>query len=318
MTIRVSGSGEVQQERNEPDLGTNMGKVDAHVHVFAKESAEFPREVTDALPADREETAEDLLGEMEASGIEKACLVQIGGTAYEHHAYLLRCLKVYPERFRGIGLVPDYENPQDHMDRLADGTGIVGFRLFDVGGPTDPLGDMDCRKFKTYPVWEHAAERGYTIWLYPKASEAHCVPFLVDAFPELQVVFNHMMFCPGEGAFKKDEHGRPYIDTPIPPLTRYNTIGLYQYENVCVKLSGQYAFSREEYPYFDLKGWHGNLLGAFGAGRCMWATDFPWIRKEPGYNKLAKVLEGLMPDLSGADREAVMGGAAEKRLFGEG
>ncbi|HAA73493.1 TPA: hypothetical protein DCE37_00005, partial [Candidatus Latescibacteria bacterium] len=65
-----------------------MGKVDAHVHVFAKASDEFPRETNDVLSADREETAEDLLGEMEASGIDKACLVQIGGTAYEHHAYL--------------------------------------------------------------------------------------------------------------------------------------------------------------------------------------------------------------------------------------
>lgn len=290
--------------------------VDAHVHVFAEASSEFPREVTEALPAERAETSEDLLGEMEGSGVEKAVLVQIGGTALEHHAYLQHCLKTYPDRFRGIGLVPDYASPADHMDRLADDGGIVGFRLFDVGGPTDPLGDLDCRKFATYPVWAHAAKKGYTIWLYPKASEAHCVPFLVDAFPELQVVFNHMMFCPGEGAFTKDEKGRPRVDTPIPPLTRYNTMGLYQYENVCVKLSGQYAFSQEEYPYLDLKGWHNSLIGTFGPDRCMWATDFPWIRKDPGYDRLARVLDELLPDLGDEDREKVMGGTAEKRLFG--
>jgi L-fuconolactonase len=292
-----------------------MSRIDAHVHVFAKESAEFPREVNEALPAEREETAEDLLEEMEASGIEKACLVQIGGTALEHHAYLEHCLNTYPDRFRGIGVVPDFQNPCDHMDRLADSGGVVGFRLFDVGGPTDPLGDMDCRKFETFPVWEHAAKKGYTIWLYPKASEAHCVPFLVDAFPEIQVVFNHMLFCPGEGAFTKDEKGRPRIDTPIPPLTRYNTLGLYQYENVCVKLSGQYAFSQEAYPYLDLKGWHKNLITTFGADRCIWATDFPWIRKEPGYAALSKVLDGLLPDLSDEDRAKVMGDTADRRLF---
>ena len=293
-----------------------MGKVDAHVHVFAKASDEFPRETNDVLSADREETAEDLLGEMEASGIDKACLVQIGGTAYEHHAYLQHCLKKYPDRFRGIGLVPDYQDPKDHMDRLAESGGIVGFRLFDVGGPTDPLGVMDCRTFETYPVWEHAAEKGYTIWLYPKAAEAHCVPFLVDAFPDLQVVFNHLMFCPGEGVFTKDEKGRPRIDTPIPPLTRYNTMGLYQYDNVCVKLSGQYAFSQEAYPYPDLKGWHGNLIGTFGPDRCMWATDFPWIREEPGYETLSKLLDALLPDLEDGDRAKVMGETAEWRLFG--
>ncbi len=292
-----------------------MSKVDAHVHVFAKESFEFPREVGESYPTAREETAEDLLGEMEKCGVEKACLVQIGGKALEHHAYLRHCLKTYPDRFRGIGLVSDYQSPQDQMDRLAEDGGIIGFRLFDVGGPTDPLGDMDCRKFETYPVWEHAAKKGYTIWLYPKASEAHCVPFLVDAFPELQVVFNHMMFCPGEGTFTKDEKGRPKVDTPIPPLTRYNTLGLYQYENVCVKLSGQYAFSQQEWPYRDLKGWHASLVGTFGADRCMWATDFPWIRKDPGYDELTKVIDELMPDLDDDEREKIMGGTAERRLF---
>lgn len=293
-----------------------MAKVDAHVHVFVKESKEFPREVSETLPAEREETAEDLLGEMDAAGIERACLVQIGGTSLEHHAYLQHVLKTYPDKFRGIGLVPDFRDPVDHMDQLADDGGIIGFRLFDIGGPADPLGDMDIRKFETYKVWEHAAEKGYTIWLYPKASEAHCIPFLVDAFPQLQVVFNHMMFCPGEGAFKKDEKGRPRIDTPIPPLTRYNTIGLYQYDNVCVKLSGQYAFSNEEYPYKDLKGWHSNLIASFGSDRCMWATDFPWIRRDPGYRKLVEVLDALMPDLTDEDRAKVMGETAEKRLFG--
>lgn len=128
-----------------------MGKVDAHVHVFAKESAEFPREVDQALPAEREETAEDLLSEMEAAGIDRACLVQIGGTQFEHHAYLQHCLRTYPDRFRGIGLVPDFQDPNDHMDRLAEAGGIVGFRLFDIGGPADPLGDMDIRKFTSYP-----------------------------------------------------------------------------------------------------------------------------------------------------------------------
>ncbi len=202
------------------------------------------------------------------------------------------------------------------MDRLANIGGIIGFRLSHIGGPYDPLGDMDIRTFETYPVWEHAAKKGYTIWLYPKAAEAHCLPFLVDAFPELQVVFNHMMFCPGEGMFSKDEKGRPRIDSPIPPLTRYNTMGLYQYENVCVKLSGQYAFSKGEYPYRDLAGWHKNLFASFGPDRCMWATDFPWIRKDPGYDRLVKVLDELMPDLSDEDRVKVMGGTAEKRLFG--
>ncbi|MBI4553372.1 MAG: hypothetical protein HY710_14000, partial [Candidatus Latescibacteria bacterium] len=83
-----------------------MPRIDAHLHVFAKLSAEFPRETGEVFPADREEPVEKLLSEMEAHRIDQAVLTQIGGTSLEHHAYLLHCLKTYPDRFLGIGLVP--------------------------------------------------------------------------------------------------------------------------------------------------------------------------------------------------------------------
>ena len=76
---------------------------------------------------------------------------------------------------------------------------MIGFRLLTIGGERDPLASIDVRTFSTYPVWEHAARKGFVIWLYPPAAENHCVPFLLEAFPELTVVFNHMAFCPGEG-----------------------------------------------------------------------------------------------------------------------
>ena len=289
--------------------------IDAHVHVFAKVSAQFPPDVDEVTPAESEATAEQLLQQMQDTGVEKANLVQIGGTAFEQHAYLLHCLKTYPDRFRGIGLVDDPAHPAEQMDRLAGEGGVIGFRLFSIGGERDPLAPIDVRTFDTYKIWKHAAEKDYVIWLYPPAAENHCVPFLVDAFPELTVVFNHMAFCPGEGSFSYDDAGRPRIDLPIPPITRYNTMGLHQYPNVCVKLSGQYAFSKEAFPYADLVSWHGALFRAFGADRLMWATDSPWILQEPGYDKLTRVIDTQLPDLSEADRALIMGGTAQARLF---
>ena len=93
--------------------------IDAHVHVFAKDSDEFPRDVDETTLADREETAEQLLETMSLNGVEKAVLVQIGGCNFEQHAYLLHCLREYPDRFRGIGLIADHAHPEDQMDRLA-------------------------------------------------------------------------------------------------------------------------------------------------------------------------------------------------------
>ncbi len=292
-----------------------MPKIDAHVHVFTKASPEFPREVTPICPAEREESAEKLLGEMEKSQIDQAVLVQIGGTSIEHHSYLRHCLKSYPDRFLGIGLVPpDHPNPAKHMAELADGTGIIGFRLFELGGPRDIFATADAREFKTYPIWECAAEKDYVLWLYPRSIDAHLLPYLVQAFPQVRVVLNHLGMTPGKGKFALDELGRPQIQVSGYNLNMHTTYRMARFENVTVHLSGQYAFSREAYPYQNLAGWHGNLLSDFGVKRLMWATDFPWILEEPGYGELTTIIEKLLPNLSESELADIMGGNAKRFL----
>ena len=161
-----------------------MSRIDAHVHVFAKASARFPREVTAECPAEREEPVEKLLDAMQAHRIGQAVLVQIGGAELEQHAYLLHCLRRHRDRFLGIGLIPEHApEPEPHMDRLAQEPGIIGFRLFSIGGPRDPFAPMQVEEFATYRIWKHAAEKDYVIWLYPRAIDAHLVPYLLQAFP---------------------------------------------------------------------------------------------------------------------------------------
>ncbi len=292
-----------------------MQRIDAHLHVFTKVSPKFPREVSPICPAEREEPVEKVLGEMEKHEIDQAVLVQIGGTSIEHHRYLLHCLKSYPDRFLGIGLVPlDHPNPAEHMSELADGTGIIGFRLFDLRGPRDIFATTDVQEFKTYPIWQCAAEKDYVLWLYPRSIDAHLLPFLIQAFPQVRVVLNHLGMTPGKGKFSLDELGRPQIQVTGYNLAMHMTYRLARFENVTVHISGQYAFSREAYPYQNLADWHGNLLNDFGAKRLMWATDFPWILEEPGYGELTTIIEKLLPNLSLSELADIMGGNAKRFL----
>ena len=296
--------------------------IDAHVHVFAKASAEFPRLITKQLPATGEAPVERLLEKMAENRVDQAVLVQIGGTHLEHHSYLRHCLKTFPRRFLGIGLIPaDEPKPQEHMDRLAAGGGVIGFRLSSIGGPADPLAPMDIRTFATFPIWQHAAEKDYVLWLYPRAVDAHTVPFLIEAFPQVRVVFNHMLACPSKGSFSWDGKGRPRVEfSQFPPLSRYTTMGLHQYDNVFVHLSGQYALSKEQWPYRDLQEWHERLhapkdrMQGFGAERLLWATDFPWIVDDPGYEKMVRIVDELLPGLDADERQEIMGGTARRLL----
>ena len=302
-----------------------MLRIDAHAQVFARVSREFPRRAGDRLPADRQEPVEKLLEAMAANRVDRAVLVQTGGRALEHHAYLRHCLRRYPGRFLGIGRIPaggvSPREQTDHMDRLAADGDVIGFRLSSLGGPADPLAAMDVRTFATYPIWKHAAGKDYVLWLCPHAVDAHTVPFLIDAFPNVRVVFNRMLACPGAGSTGTDEKGRPRVElSQFPPLTRYSTMGLHQYGNANVLLSGQYAFSNEEWPYRDLTEWHerlhapGRRLQGFGADRLMWGSDFPSIAEDPGYDRMVRVVGELLPGLSEEELSAIMGGTAGRLL----
>lgn len=292
-----------------------MKRIDAHLHVFAKATTEFPRQTDDLFPPEREEPVEKLLAEMEKHHVDQAMLVQMLGEDLEHHAYLRHCLATYPDRFLGIGLIPPQcQNPEDHMDRLAADGRIIGFRLGTLGGPPDPFAATDVRQFATYRIWQHAAERDYVMWLYLQAADAHLAAYMVDAFPQVRVVFNHLGVCPGVGKFSWDDKQRPHVDSPDFFTTMHTIHRLARYDNVAMHLSGQYAFSKEPFPYQDLEGVHRYLLYGFGPQRLMWATDAPWIYEEPGYGALLNVIGELLPDLSEADHAAIMGGTAQQFL----
>lgn len=302
-------------------------RIDAHLHVFARASAEFPREVKASMPAEREAPVETLLAQMAEHAIDKAVLVQTGGTSIAHHAYLLHCLRNYPDRFVGIGLIPPkLPAVADHMDKLAADGQIIGFRLRSLGGPADPMQAVDLQQTMSYPIWQHAARKDYVLWLYLQAVDAHILPYFLEAFPQVRVAINHLMVCPGQGMFSLDDTGRPHIEVEMPPQTRYSTLGLkigripdntrgrYPFANVCVHLSGQYAISKAAYPYPDLAEWHRNLLAALGPERLMWASDFPWIMADPGYGESTQVLDYLLPDLGDNDRGQIMGETARRFL----
>ncbi|NKB68449.1 MAG: amidohydrolase family protein [Candidatus Latescibacteria bacterium] len=292
-----------------------MAHIDAHLHVFARPSARFPRQATPLAPAEREEPVEKLLEQMQAHAIDQAMLVQLGGTALEEHAYLQHCLSTYPDRFQGIGLIPpDCPEPEAHMDALAAKGGIVGFRLGTLGGPADPFAPIDVKQFSSYRIWRHAAQRDYVLWLYLQAGDAHLAAHIIDAFPQVRVVFNHLGICPGRGQFSIDQWGRPQVATAPYNPAFHTTWRLARYENVAVLLSCQYAFSKEDFPHRDLAGWHQSLLGAFGAGRLMWATDAPWIYQQPGYGPLTTIIDELLPGISAQEKAAIMGGTAGEFL----
>ena len=289
-----------------------MDSVDAHVHILTKLSDEFPREVGGLAPADREGTAEQLLQEMEAAGIDRAVLIDMGGTAIEHHNYVTHCVKKWPGRFAATGLIdlsdPD---PPERLRELVEATGIKGIRLGSLGAP-DASRPED---LTAYGLFQCAEELGLNINIYGRGDQVSCIEMLARAFPRVNVSLDHLGFLPST-SMRVDRWGRPWFpDEPTPPPTHARVLELAQYPNVYVKVSGEYAFSKRPYPYEDMTPVVEQVYRAYGPERMMWCTDFPWIVEEPGYEKLADLLDIHLPALTPSERELIMGGNALEVWF---
>jgi len=289
-----------------------MERVDVHVHVFARLSDEFPRQVSGLAPAEREGTAEQLLREMDAAGIDRTVLIDMGGPKLEYHAYVTHCVKAWPDRFTATGLVDVNDpDPPARLRELVEATGIEGIRLGSLG---DPQADKP-EDLQAYSLIQCAADLGININIYGGHAQISCMEMLIEAFPQVNFSLDHLGVLPST-PLVPDRWGRPrFSDEPLPPATYPRVVALSRFPNVYVKVSGEYAFSKEPWPYADMKPMVEQIYQAYGAERMMWCTDSPWILEEPGYQKLVELLDHHLPDLSRDEKDMIMGGTAMKVWF---
>jgi L-fuconolactonase len=257
-------------------------------------------------PAGLEAPVEDLLETLDQNEIHGAVVVPLS----PHDEYLAECLANHPERLRGIGVLnPDRARDAGDARRRFAEVGLSGLRVFRLGDPaTASPQDLDA-----WPVLEVLQEVAGVLWLYVSAEELKLLPRVLDRLPELKVVLNHLGW-PLPGEFQIDELGRPSIPEHVPPPTLDTVRQLAGYEGVHVMFSGEYAFSSEAFPFSDLTGVVTSIYESYGAGRMMWASDYPWIREAPGYESQLSLVDHYLPDLSPGERQAIMGGTTG-RLF---
>jgi predicted TIM-barrel fold metal-dependent hydrolase len=250
---------------------------------------------------------------MDGAGISRAVLIQLGGYGIDHHRYIAGALQRWPDRLAGVGLV-DVADPDAEvkLKALRDATGIRGVRLM---GPLGPSHDRSACDLPAFAVCHRAGELGLHVNLYCPSDQVDNIESIVRALPDVVFSLDHLGICP-ETSAEVDRWARPrFAREPIPPSTYGRTLDLARYPNVHIKVSGEYAFSKMAYPFADMRPMVRGAFQAFGADRLMWCSDFPWIREEPGYGRLADLIDHHLPDLDPATRAAITGGNALRLWF---
>ncbi len=282
-----------------------MDVVDAHLHLFKALSDEYPRAVFDGMvPPEREETAARLLEAMDAAGVDRAVICALS----EHDRYLVEVLDQYRGKFAGVA-VHDFEDP-DPLSTLRGriDAGIEGVRFYGLEG--EPGSDPE--SLAVFPVLAAMRDAGMKTWFYGPADQVALLDGCLDLLPGLKVVLNHLGFLPNMHLeMRVDEHRRPRFNMPLPPpgLEVVEALAA-KHPSVHVHLSGHYAFSGAPYPYRDLQETTGRIHAAFGAERMLMASDWPWIREEPGYPETLGVVDQLLGGISADERDMIRGGTA--------
>jgi predicted TIM-barrel fold metal-dependent hydrolase len=279
--------------------------VDGHFHLFRRVSADYPRAVHDLFPPEREALAEDFLTVMAANGVSRGVVVPVS----PDDAYLLDCLRLYPRSFVGVAVL-DEKDP-DPLERLKHVTdlGIQGLRVPWLGDP----GTRRAEELPLYPTLQRMAKGGQKVWFYAPPDQLPLLEMVTAALPDLNVVLNHLGFFPT--GFTLGSDGLPHIPTDLPAPTLPSVVALARRPNVYVMLSGQYGFSKLPYPYDDLTTTVRALFDSYGPDRMFWASDYPWIAVNPGYDRMIELPNRQLPHLSAADLDKIMGGTVS-RLFG--
>lgn len=248
------------------------------------------------------EPVETLLFHLDASGVDKAVLIQQQGQF--DNSYILECAWNYSDRLYAVVLV-DITRPDalDHLRDLAE-QGAHGIRL----RPTDRSPGDD-----PLAIWRQAEALSLPISCVGSLELFASPDFarVVEAIPNTTIIVEHL------GSVNlPDGEGVPY------PLRR-QVFGLARYPNVAMKFHGlgeicprlqpfpqPFPYDRAYLELFDL------AYQAFGADRLMWGSDFPPVSGREGYFNSLRWPQEHFSTLPAIDQAALFGATA-LRIFGK-
>src|SRR5262245_31079248 len=187
--LPVLSASQTEAASQSPSQGLRI--IDSHVHIWkndpkypwAKETTGPPKE--DALP-------ETLLALMKANGVSGTVIIQVIYYRWDN-SYMFDVIRSHPGLFRGICRV-DPENPKATADlaKLRKMPGFAGVRLSPAPGPE---GDW-IKGPMMAPLWSMARSLGTTMTILTSTTRLPDVANLIESYPDLDVVIDHMADCP--------------------------------------------------------------------------------------------------------------------------
>lgn len=277
--------------------------IDSHLHIWAtsSESSFFPYAPDQAPPSSLQDvaSADCLLQQMEAVGIDGALIVQPINHKYDH-SYVAQAIKRHPTKFKGMMLHDPSLSAEMAVNRLEELVlqGFVGVRF----NPYLWADGAAMSSESGISVYKRCGELNLPVGIMCfKGLDLHYEDILqlIRHSPDTVCILDHLGFC------ALTEKGDKQFE---------QLLSLAQYPNVLVKISALFrnTDNLDSFPYNKLKTRRFDpLMERFGATRLMMGTDFPFVTEvEGGYSGAVETVKSWIEDEE--ERDAVMGGTAER------
>jgi predicted TIM-barrel fold metal-dependent hydrolase len=267
-----------------------MRIIDPHVHVWKKDP-QYPWAPETTHPPAEDALPETLLGLMKANGVSHTVIIQVIHYRWDNR-YARDVIRQHKGSFLGVCRVnPESPGAPDDLSRLVKEEGFRGVRISPaggaaggwIGGPLMP------------PLWRRTQELKVPMTVLTSTSRLPQVGRLIEQFPDLDVVIDHMADCP--------------VDQPA---ELKKLLDLARFPRVYVKISHTWSLSRQPYPYQDTHEQVRKLYDAFGPQRLMWGTDWPLVERNCGYARALALVRDEMKFLNDEDKRWILAKTIER------
>jgi predicted TIM-barrel fold metal-dependent hydrolase len=261
-----------------------MKIIDAQVHIWSQ--TVMP---TTGLHRKVEKfTAEELLKEMDAAGVDAALIHPPGGWDPDSNAIAIEAARKYPDRFAIMGqFALDVPENRKLIRGWRNQPGMVGLR-WPFLQPAQQKMLMDG---EVEWLWPAAANEGLPLAMMgglflPKFRE------IAERHPNLKLLIDH---C-GLNRHGQDVEAFNHLD---------ELLALSKLPNVAVKATGAPHYSTQGYPFRNIQDGLHRIFDAFGPKRMFWGTDI--TRMPCSYRQCVTFFTEELSWLKGTELEDVMG-----------
>ncbi len=214
-------------------------------------------------------TADYFAHVMQAYGVQHALLVGPNSGYGLDNRCLLDAIAQGAGRFKGIAVLAD-DTPSEQLQVL-QAQGIVGVAF-----------NVSLHGFAYYQAIEPLLQRMAALGLWAQFQVE--ADQLLDLMPMIERTQVPVLI---------DHCGRPRLSDGLQAPGVQALLALGRSGQAVVKISGYAKFSQQLFPFDDVDAHVAQLVQAFGMARCIWASDWPYL-KAPyrlDYGTLLKLVE---------------------------